>query len=136
MSNYNNYPVDAFPSDLRNVITALHEDTLIPVEMIGSTVLAALSLALQPLINVGSPFGNKKPEPCSLYFLTLAKSGGGKSPLRGCIMAPFDEFASEMHEEYEKLFDVYKKDYAIWSSKEKALNRNFQKAVKWRRGRS
>lgn len=130
MSNYNNYPVDAFPSNLRNVIMALHEDTLIPVEMIGSTVLAALSLAQQPLINVGSPFGNKKPEPCSLYFLTLAKSGEGKSPLRECIMAPFDDFASEMHEEYEALLDVYKKDYAIWSSKEKALNRNFQKVVK------
>lgn len=130
MSNLNNYPVEAFPSDLRNVINALHEDTLIPVEMIGSTVLAALSLSLQPLIDVASPFGNKKPEPCSLYFLILAKSGEGKSPLRELLMAPFEEFASELHEEYEALLDTYKKDHAIWSSKEKALNRNYQKAVK------
>lgn len=130
MSNLNNYPTDVFPSVLRNAITALHEDTLIPIEMIGSTVLAALSLALQPLVEVASPFGNKKPEPCSLYFLTLAKSGEGKSPLRELLMAPFDEFASEMHEEYEDLLDIYKKDHAIWSSKEKALNRNYQKAVK------
>jgi hypothetical protein len=50
MSNLNNYPTDVFPSVLRNVITTLHEDTLIPIEMIGSTVLAALSLALQPLV--------------------------------------------------------------------------------------
>ncbi|OKB64771.1 hypothetical protein BHU62_20970 [Serratia marcescens] len=130
MSNLNNYPVEAFPSVLRDVINALHEDTLIPIEMIGSTVLAALSLSLQPLMDVASPFGNKKPEPCSLYFLTLAKSGEGKSPLRELLMTPFDEFASEMHEEYEDLLDVYKKDHAIWSSKEKALNRNYQKAVK------
>lgn len=130
MSNLNNYPVESFPSKLRDVIETLHEDTLIPIEMIGSAALAALSLALQPLIEVASPYGNKKPEPCSLYFLTLAKSGEGKSPLRELIMAPFDEFASEMHEEYEELLDVYKKDYAIWSSKEKALNRNYQKAVK------
>lgn len=130
MSNLNNYPTDVFPLVLRNAITALHEDTLIPIEMIGSTVLAALSLALQPLVEVASPFGNKKPEPCSLYFLTLAKSGEGKSPLRELLMAPFDEFASEMHEEYEGLLDIYKKDHAIWSSKEKALNRNYQKAVK------
>lgn len=130
MSNLNNYPTDVFPSVLRNVITTLHEDTLIPIEMIGSTVLAALSLALQPLVEVASPFGNKKPEPCSLYFLTLAKSGEGKSPLRELLMTPFDEFASEMHEEYEDLLDVYKKDHAIWSLKEKALNRNYQKAVK------
>ncbi|MEG4684786.1 YfjI family protein [Enterobacter cloacae] len=130
MSNLNNYPVEAFPSKLRDVIETLHEDTLIPIEMIGSTALAALSLALQPLLEVASPYGNKKSEPCSLYFLTLAKSGEGKSPLRELLMAPFDEFASEMHEEYEKFLDVYKKDYAIWSSKEKALNRNYQKAVK------
>ncbi|OSK59517.1 hypothetical protein EADG_03829, partial [Escherichia coli E1114] len=115
MSNLNNYPTDVFPSVLRNVITTLHEDTLIPIEMIGSTVLAALSLALQPLVEVASPFGNKKPEPCSLYFLTLAKSGEGKSPLRELLMTPFDEFASEMHEEYETLLDTYKKDHAIWS---------------------
>lgn len=130
MSNLNNYPVEAFPSVLRGVINALHEDTLIPIEMIGSTVLAALSLALQPLVEVASPFGNKKPEPCSLYFLILAKSGEGKSPLRELLMAPFEEFASELHEEYETLLDTYKKDHAIWSSKEKALNRNYQKAVK------
>lgn len=85
MSNLNNYPTDVFPSVLRNVITTLHEDTLIPIEMIGSTVLAALSLALQPLVEVASPFGNKKPEPCSLYFLTLAKSGEGKSPSVNCL---------------------------------------------------
>ena len=130
MHNLNNYPVDVFPSLLRDVINALHEDTLIPIEMIGSTALAALSLALQPLIEITSPFGNKKPEPCSLYFLTLAKSGEGKSPLRELLMTPFDEFASEMHEEYEGLLNVYNEDYFIWSSKEKALNHNYQKAVK------
>ncbi|BEM64691.1 hypothetical protein SME23J_37180 [Serratia marcescens] len=130
VNNLNNYPVEVFPSVLRDAITALHEDTLIPIEMIGSTVLAALSLALQPLIEVSSPYGNKKPEPCSLYFLTLAKSGEGKSPLRELLMAPFDDFASEMHEEYEDLLDTYKKDHAIWSLKEKALNRNYQKAVR------
>ncbi|EEP7761496.1 DUF3987 domain-containing protein [Salmonella enterica] len=124
------YPVDAFPKVLRDSMTAIHEDTQIPIEMIGSTLLAALSLALQPLIEVASPFGNKKPEPCSLYFLTLAKSGEGKSPLRELLMTPFDEFASEMHKEYEDLLDIYNKDHVIWLSKEKALNRSYQKAVK------
>lgn len=130
MSNSNNYPVDAFPAVLRDVITTLHEDTQMPIEMIGSTVLAALSLALQPLIEVRSPFGSNKVEPCSLYFLTLAKSGEGKSPLRDRIMAPFDEFVLQMQKEYEALHDTYKEDYAIWASIEKALNRSLQKASK------
>lgn len=130
MSNSNNYPVDAFPAVLRDVITTLHEDTQMPIEMIGSTVLAALSLALQPLIEVRSPFGSNKVEPCSLYFLTLAKSGEGKSPLRDRIMAPFDEFVLQMQKEYEDLHNIYKEDYAIWASIEKSLNRDLQKASK------
>lgn len=130
MSNSNNYPVDAFPAVLRDVIIALHEDTQIPVEMIGSTLLAALSLALQPLIVVRSPFDSKRVEPCSLYFLTLAKSGEGKSPLRDRIMAPFDEFVLLMQKEYDELYDAYKEDYAVWASIEKSLNRSLQKASK------
>ena len=130
MSNSNNYPVDVFPAVIRDVIIALHEDTQMPIEMIGSTVLAALSLALQPLIEVRSPFGGNKVEPCSLYFLTLAKSGEGKSPLRDRIMAPFDEFVLQMQEEYEDLHHTYIEDYAVWTSIEKALNRELQKASK------
>ncbi|AWF36540.1 hypothetical protein CSC17_2380 [Klebsiella oxytoca] len=52
MNNVNNYPVEAFPAFLRDAITAFHEDTQIPIEMIGSTVLAAFALALQPLVDV------------------------------------------------------------------------------------
>lgn len=129
MDNPNNYPVDAFPEALYNAIHAVHEDTQMPIEMIASTLLAASALALQPLIEIMSPFDNTKSEPCSLYFLTLAKSGEGKSPLRELIMQPFDDFIAEMHTEYEQLLEKYKQDFSIWSLREKALNRTFQKAA-------
>ncbi|EEZ2790505.1 DUF3987 domain-containing protein [Escherichia coli] len=123
------YPVDAFPKVLRDPMTAIHEDTQIPIEMIGSTLLAAAALALQPLINVGSPFSSGKTEPCSLYFLVLAKSGEGKSPLYDLILRPFNKFVSEMQKEYDTRMTQYKSDYAIWKSKGKALERLLQRAT-------
>ncbi|EOJ8669034.1 YfjI family protein [Providencia stuartii] len=130
MNNLNNYPINAFPSELRDAIIALHEDMQMPIEMIATTLLAASSLALQPLVNIVSPYDDGKIEPCSLYFLTLAKSGEGKSPLRERIMQPFEEFIAKMQGEYTKQLDKYENDMIVWSSKEKALNSSYKKAAK------
>ncbi|VXC65504.1 conserved hypothetical protein [Enterobacterales bacterium 8AC] len=124
------YPVDAFPQILQEPIIALHEDTHFPIEMIGSTLLAASSLALQPLVSISSPFGIGKAEPCSLYFLILAKPGEGKSPLFDLILEPFNTFTSEIQEEYEEKMKEYETNHAIWKSKTKALEQRFQKATK------
>lgn len=128
MNNGSPYPVEAFPQNLRDPMTAIHEDTQIPVEMIGSTLLAATSLALQSLINVSSPFDREKTEPCSLYFLVLAKSGEGKSPLFELILEPFNAFAAQMQKEYDARMAEYKISYAVWKSRAKALERSLQKA--------
>lgn len=122
------YPVDAFPKVLRDPMTAIHEDTQIPIEMIGSTLLAAAALALQPLINVGSPFSSGKTEPCSLYFLVLAKSGEGKSPLYDLILRPFNKFVSEMKEEYDVRMEQYKIENDVWKTRKKGLSLELQKA--------
>ncbi|WP_233619785.1 DUF3987 domain-containing protein [Citrobacter amalonaticus] len=122
------YPVDAFPKILRDPMTAIHEDTQIPIEMIGSTLLAAAALALQPLINVGSPFSSGKTEPCLLYFLVLAKSGEGKSPLYDLILRPFNKFVSEMKKEYDVRMEQYKIENDVWKTRKKGLSLELQKA--------
>lgn len=129
MSNLNNYPVHIFPPKLNEVIESLHQDTGMPMEMIGTTLLAALALVAQPLFDVASPFGNNKPEPCSLYFLTLAKSGEGKSPLREIIMESFDAFTTEMSDEYQERLTEYDAAYNVWSLKHKVLSSNYQKSI-------
>ncbi|EMM7793225.1 DUF3987 domain-containing protein [Klebsiella oxytoca] len=128
MYNPSHYPVDVFPDVLRDAIIALHEDTQFPVEMIGSTLLAATSLALQPLVEVISPYSTDKAEPCSLFLLTLADSGEGKGPIYEKIMAPFTAFMAEMQREYKEQLDIYKKDHATWSVISKGLNRSLMKA--------
>lgn len=128
-SNLNNYPVHVFPSKLKEVIESLHQDTGMPMEMIGTTLLAALALVAQPLFDVASPFGNNKPEPCSLYFLTLAKSGEGKSPLREIIMESFDAFIAEMDEEYQERLTEYDAAYNTWSLKHKVRSDDYKKSI-------
>lgn len=123
------YPVDRFPSVLRNVIQALQVSTQIPVELIGNVVLAATSLACQSLIEVIQPHTNM-PEPCSLYLMTIAESGEGKTTINKQIMKPLYEFASELKEEYESRLIHYKREYKIWKVRQQALDSNLRKAIK------
>ncbi|MEN3752104.1 DUF3987 domain-containing protein [Mangrovibacter sp. SLW1] len=122
-------PVDAFPDIMKDAIVTLHEDTHLPVEMISSTILAAAALTCQGFIDVLSPYGNV-PEPCSLYFLTLADSSEGKSTLYHRIMSPFESFADEMKAEYQEKQKDYIKHLTRWKVKESALKSALRKAIR------
>jgi hypothetical protein len=122
------YPVDSFPPILKNVITTLNQDSQLPVEMIGSTVLAAATLACQRLSDVISPYGDAS-EPCSLYFMTLAESSEGKSTLYNKIMSPFIEFTISIRQDNHGKLDDYNKALKTWTLIDKALSKNMIKAV-------
>ncbi len=119
------YPVQYFPPMLRNVIRALHDNTQIPVELISNVVLAAASLACQPLVAVIRPHTNM-PEQCSLYLLTVAESGEGKTTINKQVMKPFYDFASEMKLAYEAKLSDYKREYKIWKIRQQALDGNLR----------
>ncbi|MDY3572485.1 DUF3987 domain-containing protein [Enterobacter hormaechei] len=124
-----NYPVEEFPPILRNAIKALHDDTQFPLEMIATTVLAAAALVCQNYIEVISPFTNE-PEPCSLYFLTVAASSEGKSTLYNKVMAPFYDFTNIMKGEYQKNLSEYRCNVKKWKIRESALASNLKKAMR------
>ncbi|WP_271311513.1 YfjI family protein [Yersinia intermedia] len=125
----NEYPVLYFPSVLKNVIRELHDATQIPIELIGNVVLAAASLACQSLVEVIQPHTNM-PEPCSLYLLTVAESGEGKTTINKQVMKPFYDFASEMKQEYEVRLSGFKREYKIWKVRQQALDSNLRQAIK------
>lgn len=132
-SQVQSYPVDAFPPVMRELIQSYHDETLIPIEMIGSTVLAAAAIACQPHINVSLPFSGK-PEPCSLYLMTIAESGEGKSTVSNRIMSPFEDFSREMKQKYQNKLTEYRKEFNIWKLEKKVLEREYQK--KYKKGES
>ncbi|CAI1006559.1 MULTISPECIES: YfjI family protein [Serratia] len=123
------YPVQAFPPVLRNVIQALHNSTQIPVEMIGNVVLAATSLTCQSLIEVMQPHTNM-PEPCSLYLMTIAESGEGKTTINKQVMKPCYAFALERIQQYEQHVINYKNKYKLWKIRQQALESNLRQAIK------
>lgn len=128
ISNLADYPVNALPQLLREVTLGLHSDNQIPLEMIASTTLSAISLACLPLIKVIPPHTNE-PEHCSLYFLTIAESGEGKTTIFKPIMKPFYEFSLEMKREYQQQLVEYAKKLDLWSTIKRALNSRLRKAV-------
>lgn len=54
------------------------------------------------------------PEPCSLYLMTIAESGEGKTTINKQIMKLLNKLATELKEEYENRWIHYKREYKIW----------------------
>ncbi|BEN27492.1 TPA: YfjI family protein [Serratia marcescens] len=122
------YPIDAFPDVLRQVIQSLHTDTQIPIELIGNTVLTAASLACQAHVEVIQSH-MATAEPCSLYFLTIAESGEGKSTISKKVMAPFYTFSERIKQEHQTHLADYRREHKLWTIKSRALNNLYKRAI-------
>ncbi|MGJ3438231.1 YfjI family protein [Serratia liquefaciens] len=122
------YPVEAFPPLLQDVIRALHTDTQIPIELIGNAVLTAASLACQSHVEVIQSHMTTA-EPCSLFLLTLAESGEGKSTINKKVMEPFYTFSETMKQEYQEHFADYKRKHKLWKIRERVFTKRLQKAI-------
>ncbi|HHR6079346.1 TPA: YfjI family protein [Providencia alcalifaciens] len=123
------FPLDSLPPILKNVVTSLHFDTQIPVELICQVVLAAASLACQSIVNV-KPHYSQTPEPCSLYFLTLADPGEGKTTINKLVMKPFYDLSVRMKKKYDNDLVDYEQSYDIWKIKKQVLDNNYKQAIK------
>ncbi|WP_413481646.1 YfjI family protein [Serratia proteamaculans] len=122
------YPIEAFPPVLRQVIQALHADTQIPIELIGNTVLTAASLASQSHVEVIQSHMTTA-EPCSLYFLTIAESGEGKSTINKKVMDPFYTFSEKVKLKHQEQLLDYNREHKLWKIKSQALNNLYKRAI-------
>lgn len=113
------FPLNAFPSELRNVIKDIEERTQAPIPLIASSVISAISLSCQSLIDVN--INESLKGPVSLFLFVIANSGERKTSVDRMVMQPFYQ-----HDEISlRQFDVCKKSHAvellIWQEKEKAI---------------
>ncbi|EJD6498784.1 DUF3987 domain-containing protein [Providencia rettgeri] len=123
------FDLHVFPPILHDTIIALHLDTQVSIDLIASAVLSATSLAYQPLINIIPPH-SEIPEPCSLYFLTLAESGSGKTTIHKLVMKPFYDYLAEMKKEYDIQLNQYKTKKDTWKTIKQALDNNLRKSIR------
>ena len=86
------FPLDALPAVLSDYGRVIHRCTQAPDAIVGNSLLAAASLAVQPYANVVLPYGASVP--ASLYLVTVAESGERKSAV--------DRLALNAHAVFEK----------------------------------
>lgn len=86
------FPMDALPAVLGDYGRVVHRCTQAPDAIVGNSLLAAASLAVQPYANVVLPYGASVP--ASLYFVSVAESGERKSAV--------DRLALHAHAVFEK----------------------------------
>jgi len=87
------FPMDALPSVLADYAKVIHRCTQAPDALVGNSLLAAASLAVQSHANVVLPHGASVPT--SLYIVSVAESGERKSAV--------DRLALHAHATFEKV---------------------------------
>jgi len=113
MSFGRSFPVDVFPSIIRNAIYEAEQHTQAPLSLIAASALGAISLVCQNGIDVCRL--NNLRSPVSLFLLTLAESGERKSTVDKVLMRP-------LYQLEEKWFEQYNQDLKAWLNGEVAFN--------------
>lgn len=114
--HHNPYPVDAF-GELAGVVKAISHHTQTPLSMAGQSVLGALSTIGQMFVN--APFGYEH-KPVSLFLLTQAPSGGGKTQVNKLAYKAIHDHDKQAYKEFIELMDEYTQAKETLKSKERA----------------
>ncbi|MCE0813559.1 YfjI family protein [Buttiauxella sp. S04-F03] len=123
------FPVHCFPFSINKVIENLYLYTRMPLELIANIMLTILSFICQYLVSVVSPYTGV-PGPCSLYLLTLAESGEGKTFLFNLLMRPVHQRFKEMSLRYYNQLTEYRNKHRIWTTGLQGLNASLRQATK------
>ncbi len=125
-SRQSNYPYELFPPVVKDAILFLHKKYNLPPEISGNMILSAASIACQPLFEVAVN-ADDNPETCSLYLMTIVRSGGGKSLAFEKIMKPFLDKYSTSNVIYNKEVEKYTAKKDLWSATTKEINKEYRK---------
>jgi len=118
------YPLDAWGKDgeiLKDALTAITYHSQVPPPMAGQCILGALATTIQQYINAPYALGDKF-MPVTLFLLTEAESGGGKSRTVDFTHKELFNYQNDKRKEYRTLLDEWlaqkastpKKDLEIW----------------------
>lgn len=110
------FPMDALPAVLADYGHVIQRCTQAPDGIVGNSLLAAASLAVQPYANVVLPYGASVP--LSLYINSVAESGERKSAVDRLALhahATFEKVKADKHREaveHHNLLDKKSKETA------------------------
>jgi len=91
------FPMDALPTVMADYGHVIQRCTQAPDALVGNSLLAAASLAVQPYVNVQLPHGAIVP--ASLYVISVAESGERKSAVDRLALHPHAIFEKSKSDE-------------------------------------
>ncbi|WP_411749429.1 YfjI family protein [Serratia marcescens] len=121
----NHFPLDSFPPLLRETILDVHECTQAPVPLIASSVMSALSLSCQGLIDV--KVNDTVVSPVSLFLLVIANSGERKTTVDRMVLKPLYQHDARLISQFEDKGRDYEIEQQVWNEKQKAISSLFRK---------
>lgn len=113
------FPLKAIPPALYETILDVHECTQAPLPLITSSVISALSLSCQSLINIR--VNEDVVSPVSLFSLVIANSGERKTTVDRMVFKNFYQHDSGTLRQSEKQEKDYELELTVWREKEKAI---------------
>ncbi|ATG88306.1 YfjI family protein [Methylomonas koyamae] len=131
INNLNNFPVPAMGQLIGNAMVEVQTNTGFPLPLTGLSALGAVAAACQNMINVELPFGSITST--SLYMLSIAESGEGKTPTDRFFTQPIRDFEDSQMKKYEASVPKTKAQRAVWEIQrqeiEKAIKKNRKNAL-------
>lgn len=127
--NGTTFPLHCLPEQLKETVERVNMFTGMSMELTINIIFTMLSIICQYLVGVVSPYSGI-PGPCSLYLLTLAESGEGKTFLSRLLMRPFYSQIEKMQLEYRDRLTIYKRQHRIWKTSLQGFDANQRQAIK------
>lgn len=121
------FPVHALDEHLQGVIRQIQLQTQAPVGLIASSVLGAMGLACQDLVDVSPKAGLI--HPVSLFFITKADSGERKTAVDELVMKPFRTREQLAEQHYHNELEKHTTELSVWQTEQKAHKAALNKAI-------
>lgn len=115
------YPIDALGPNLADVAGAIQEIVQSPPAMCANSVLAVVTLAAQPQIDIELPIGNGAVRPVSSLFLTVGKSGERKSGTDDLAMRAVKGHEARLRTSWELDAKAHKLAHDAWEAERRSI---------------
>ncbi|MEN5285915.1 YfjI family protein [Stenotrophomonas lactitubi] len=121
------YPLNAFLVVAREAGNEISRNVQAPEALIGMSLINAISMACQGLIDVKLPTGLVRP--VSQNLLIIAESGERKSTVSSLLFSPFRDADTEAMAAYKDKKERYQAELGAWEAKGKGLRNAIARAV-------
>ena len=122
------YPLDALPELVLNAVEEVAAFTKAPLPMVACSALTALSLAIQPHVDIERAKGLTGPT--SLFLLTIANSGERKSTCDGFFINVIRDYEVKQQEIAKPKINDHHAELAAWDEKCRGLKEQIRALAK------